>query len=215
MRVSLDQRAMRIVRRIPHTTVYSGLELALLSLVAIQCARLVWTVTTPVGPIGDWRATSPVPVAAPIDPASFAAFDPFFRLNGDAGPVQVTSLNIKLFGVREDKATGRGSAIISTPDGQQRSFAVGDEIVPGVTLTGVSFDSVTISRNGAAEQLFLDQSPPAPVAGGTAMVPQPLVAPPAVPPAPPSPLPVVQAPQREPAVVNIQNMSANAVRESR
>ena len=214
MRVSLDQRAMRIVRRIPRTTVYSGLELALLSLVAIQCARLVWTMVTPVGPIGDWRATSSVPVAAPVDPASFAAFDPFFRLNGDAGPVQVTSLNIKLFGVREDKATGRGSAIISTPDGQQRSFAVGDEIVPGVMLTGVSFDSVTISRNGTAEQLFLDQSTPAPVAGG-APAQQVLVAPPVAPPPPPQALPVVQAPQREPAVVNTQNMPANRARESR
>ena len=65
------------------------------------------------------------------------------------GPVVVTSLNLKLYGVREDRATGRGSAIIALPDGRQLSFAVGEEIMPGVTLTAVGFDNVTISRGGA------------------------------------------------------------------
>ncbi|QPQ56269.1 type II secretory pathway component PulC [Allosphingosinicella flava] len=208
MRMKLDRRTGRLLRRLPRVTVYSGLEIALLSLVAIQCARLVWAIVTPVGPVGEWRASLPVQTAQTIPPSAFAAFDPFFRLNGDTGPMQVTSLNIKLFGVREDRASGRGSAIISTPDGQQQSFAVGDEIVPGVTLTGVSFDSVTISRGGATEQLFLDQSQPAPVAGsGT---PQPSAAPspaytssttpplPAVTPPPAAqPVTIVSAPPRK------------------
>ena len=77
----------------------------------------------------------------------------------------VTSLNLKLYGVREDRATGRGSAIIALPDGRQLSFAVGEEIMPGVTLTAVGFDNVTISRGGTAEQIFLDQSPPAQTVG--------------------------------------------------
>ena len=67
-----------------------------------------------------------------------------------AGPTVVTSLNLKLYGVREDRATGRGSAIIALPDGRQMSFAVGEEVMPGVTLTAVGFDNVTISRNGTA-----------------------------------------------------------------
>jgi general secretion pathway protein C len=70
--------------------------------------------------------------------------------------------------VHEDRATGRGSAIIQLPDGRQLSFAVGEELLPGVTLAGVGFDNVTISRGGAQEQLFLDQSQPAPVAGADA-----------------------------------------------
>jgi general secretion pathway protein C len=196
MRVTLSPAALRLVRRIPKTTVYSGLEILFLCLLAVQCARLVWTVVTPVSPLGDWKASMPQR-AAPVPVDVFAAFDPFFRLSSQTGPLQVTSLNIKLFGVREDRASGRGSAIISTPDGQQRSFAVGDEIVPGVTLTGVSFDSVTISRNGTSEQLFLDQSPPAPVVGGTISAPAATstAAPPPPIPAPP-PLPVVSAPPR-------------------
>lgn len=158
MRLALDPRARRLLRRLPRMTVYSATELVLLSLLAVQCARLVWAIATPVGPVGDWKAGSDVALASRAGSA-LGGFDPFFRLSGTKGPVVVTSLDLKLFGVREDQASGRGSAIIGTPDGRQRSFAVGDEIVPGVRLTAVGFDNVTISRGGVAEQLFLDQSP--------------------------------------------------------
>jgi general secretion pathway protein C len=176
------------------------MELLLLSLLSLQCARLVWTIVTPVGPVGDWKASSAL---RPVLPRStgLGGFDPFFRLSGaGTAPVVVTALNLKLYGVREDRASGRGSAIISTPEGQQRSFAVGDEIVAGVTLTAVGFDNVTISRNGTVEQLFLDQSSPADMVspqGGTttpttSMAPAPspgLVL-------PPQPTPTVVAPPR-------------------
>lgn len=165
MRLALDPRTRRLLRRVPRNSVYSGMELALLSLLALQCARLVWTIATPVDPVGEWRADDAAQ-SRPVAATGLAeGFDPFFRLSGDAGPVVVTSLNLKLYGVREDRASGRGSAIISTPDGQQRSFTVGDEIVPGVTLHAVGFDNVTISRGGTREQLFLDQSPPAQTVG--------------------------------------------------
>jgi general secretion pathway protein C len=125
-----------------------------------------------------------------------AAFDPFFRVNQQgAAPVVVTSLNLQLFGVSENRATGRGSAIIAGADGQQRSYVIGEEIAPGVTLTGVGFDNVTISRGGTAEQLFLDQSTPATSVGQPAPPPS-AVLPPIVstpPPPPPPPIPVVNA----------------------
>ena len=183
MRLALDPRARRLLRRMPRTTVYSALELVLLSLLAMQCARLVWTIATPVDPVGDWQAASALR-PAPASSGLLGSFDPFFRLSGDNSPLVVTSLNLKLFGVREDRASGRGSAIISTPDGRQRSFAVGEEIVPGVTLVAVGPDSVTINRSGTQEQLFLDQSTPAPTA--------PTGAPPA--PAPAQPVVVVPPP---------------------
>jgi general secretion pathway protein C len=182
MRLTLDPRARRLLRRVPRTNVYTLLELALLSLLAIQCARLVWTVATPVGPVGDWKAGSRAAAPAGL----LGSFDPFFRLSTGGGPVTVTSLNLKLYGVRQDQASGRGSAIIATPDGQQRSFAVGEEVVPGVTLAEVGFDSVTLSRGGAAEQLFMDQSseaavvaPPAPAAPAAQAAPPPIIAAPA------------------------------------
>ena len=65
MRISLDSRAQRLLRRVSRANVYSGLELLLLSLLAIQCARLAWTIVTPVGPIGDWRPDSALRPAVP------------------------------------------------------------------------------------------------------------------------------------------------------
>src|SRR4051794_16098031 len=163
MRLDGDRRTGRLLARLPRLTAYSWAELILLVLVAAQCARLFWILVAPIGPVGDWRATAPV--IAPRDASVLASFDPFFRLDGASGPTVVTSLNLKLYGVREDRATGHGGAIIALPDGRQMSFVVGEEVMPGVTLTAVGFDNVTISRNGTAEQIFLDQSGPVQVAG--------------------------------------------------
>ncbi|MGP1281799.1 MAG: type II secretion system protein N [Parasphingopyxis sp.] len=167
MRLSLDARAQRLLRRLPRTTWFTVLEIVLLSVLAVQCARLVWAVATPVGPVGDWRSDAGVPTLAAPDMALFETFDPFFRLEGNARVV-VTDLDLRLFGVRQDQASGRGSAIIALPDGEQDSFLVGDELMPGVTLESVGFDFVTISRNGASEQIFLDQSGGAPPAAASA-----------------------------------------------
>jgi general secretion pathway protein C len=163
MRLDGDRRTGRLLGRLPRLTAYSWAELILLVLIAVQCARLFWILVAPVGPVGDWRATAPV--VAPRDASVLASFDPFFRLDGTTGPTLVTSLNLKLYGVREDRATGRGGAIIALPDGRQMSFVVGEEVMPGVTLTAVGFDNVTISRNGTAEQIFLDQSGPVQAVG--------------------------------------------------
>lgn len=183
MRLALDPRARRLLRRLPHANAYSAIELALLTLLAVQCARLFWTIATPVGPVGEWQSDGALRRVQPASAELLGGFDPFFRVTAPGGPAVVTSLALKLHGVREDRATGRGSAIIATPDGQQRSFAVGEEIVPGVTLSGVGFDSVTISRGGTAEQLFLDQSSPAaPAASAVARSSSPAAA---APPAPP------------------------------
>jgi general secretion pathway protein C len=136
----------------------SILLLTLLVLVALQSARLVWAVVTPAGPVGPVTAQGNRLIAYSGD------FDPFFRLQGPTATTSVTSLPLKLFGTRRDSATGQGSAIIATPDGVQSSFAIGEVIMPGVTLASVGNDEVTIDRGGAKEKLFLDQSVPAPVA---------------------------------------------------
>ena len=187
MRLRSNPRTERLFRRLPRFTIYSALELLLLVLIAVQAARLVWTLLTPVGPLGEWRTGSTL--ALPAGDSALTEFDPFFRLAGGAGPAVVTGLALKLHGVREDRATGRGSAIIALPDGTQRSFAVGEEIMPGVTLAEVGFDNVVISRNGAREQIFIDQSEAAPAAappqaGAPPPTPQPGVTTPAVPAAP-------------------------------
>ena len=174
--------------RLPRPTPLSVLELLLLALVAVQVARLFWALLTPVGPLGDWKA--PGSLTAPLAAAPIGDFDPFFRLNA-GGPAVVTSLNLKLFGVREDRATGRGSAIIALPDGRQSSFAVGEEIMPGVTLAEVGFDNVTINHQGSREQIFLDQSTTAETVGTQQVptAPQPSAPSSVMTPAPPAPPP--------------------------
>lgn len=134
------------------------LLIVLLAVVAVQSARLLWALVTPAGPIGKLSASAANKVLVLGD------FDPFFRLAAPAASSSVTSLPLKLFGTRRDSATGQGSAIIATPDGVQSSFAIGEMIMPGVTLAAVANDEVTIDRGGAKEKLFLDQSIPAPVA---------------------------------------------------
>jgi general secretion pathway protein C len=131
-------------------------------LLSLQTARLFWAVVTPVGPIGNWRAplVNVVPTSARI--ALFSGFDPFFRNDTvAAGTDNVTSLNLKLFGIRSNESSGGGSAIIAGEDGIQNSFAVGEEVAPGVTLDSVAFDHVILSRRGVKESLYLDQSVPA------------------------------------------------------
>lgn len=188
-------------RLLTRLTPISAAELALLVLIAVQCARLIWLVAAPLGPVGDWKATNAL---APGDASALTGFDPFFRLSATPGPVTVTSLALKLYGVRQDQATGRGSAIIGLPDGHQVSVAVGEEIMPGVTLAEVGFDNVTISRGGANEQIFLDQSTPAQSADAsvaTATAPPPVATAPA-PAAPASGPPIGLAPRTANGRVN-------------
>ncbi len=142
-------------RRSARTLPYDITEAVLIVALVTAGVALFWTLVKPMGPVGRWQAVGSSVAAA--DPSILTRFDPFFR-SAPTGATAVTSLPLKLFGVRLDQAMGRGSAIIATPDGAQNSFAVGDEIVPGVRLKAVAFDSVTIERGGASEQLFLDQS---------------------------------------------------------
>jgi len=164
MELKLDARMRRLVRRVPVVNVYSVVEVALIAGLAVQVARLVWTLATPVSPLGDWRPAAPVIPAAPAE--AIASYDPFFRLQAPAaGPGVVTALQLTLFGIRIDDATGGGGAILAGPDGVQRSVGVGEEVQPGVKLAAVAFDHVTVDRGGAREDLFLDQSGPAAPAG--------------------------------------------------
>lgn len=163
MRLRLDARSRRLLARLPTVSVYSVAELLLLAGLAVQGARLVWAIVTPMSPLGDWRPAPVAEVAAPV--ALINGFDPFFRLGAASGPAVVTSLQLTLFGTRVDEAMGKGSAILAGADGVQRAIAVGEEIQPGVVLRAVAFDHVTIDRGGASEDLFLDQSGAPPVAG--------------------------------------------------
>lgn len=139
-----------------------------------QLVRLLWTLLTPLSPLGAWQPQAAV-IASPAERrALFVSFDPFFRTNAQ-GPASatVTALGLTLFGINLNEATGGGSAIIAGEDGVQTSYAVGDEIAPGVKLVGVAFDHVLLDRGGARESLFLDQSGDAAAASPATPLPAP------------------------------------------
>jgi general secretion pathway protein C len=165
MPMPMVNRLRAVGRKAPAVRWTAVVEMLLLAALAVQLARLVWAVVTPVGAYGDWRgrqAVIPLPAARQ---ALFASFDPFFRAQpSGSGDAVVTSLALTLFGVRVNEGSGGGSAIVATPDGMQASYAVGDEIIPGVMLKAVAFDHIVIDRGGAEESVFLDQSQAAPVA---------------------------------------------------
>jgi general secretion pathway protein C len=153
----LDARARHSPRRRPIRFPISPVALIPLALLLWFGVRVVQALVTPLAP-------ADVPSVARTRPVSFAGFDPFFR-GGAEGSAEVTGLDLKLFGVRQDRASGRGSAIIGLPGGSQASVMVGEAIVPGVTLQAVDFDSVTLGRDRRREMLFLDQSRPAAIIG--------------------------------------------------
>lgn len=134
-------------------------------LLAVQAIRLIWLVVTPFGPMGALQ-TRAVEILSPQSRLSlFSSFDPFFRSGPAATANVVTSLQLTLFGIRMNEGSGLGSAILAGPDGVQESYAVGDEIMSGVTLNTVQFDHVIIDRGGVRESLYLDQSIPAETVG--------------------------------------------------
>ena len=154
MRDAVKRQADRLAGGIAPGPLLTTLEFALLGALGLALARLAWAIVTPVDPVGNWQPQRSL--AAP-DTSIIGSFDPFFRQASDAA-TEVSSLGLTLLGTRVDTVSGRGSAIIGGSDGVQSSYAVGDEISPGVRLVEVSFDAVTIDSGGRRESLFLDQS---------------------------------------------------------
>lgn len=149
---------------------FGWLRALLILALLVQLARLLWTVFTPISPLGDWQARSANVLPPASRAALFASFDGFDRAaGGDSGDAAVTSLDLTLYGLRMNEASGGGSAIIAGSDGVQRSYGVGEEVAPGVTLAEVLFDHVVLERNGQRESLFIDQSIPAETVGDPAI----------------------------------------------
>jgi general secretion pathway protein C len=136
------------------------------ALVAFLLARLVWAGYPPF--VEPPPALGAPAVAGAV--VSLKAGDPFRRgASTEAADATAaappTTLNLVLAGVRAsgaesadaepaDAAWDAGAtAIIQTPDNQQRLYRVGDEIVPGVTLAAVEAQRVVILRDGQRESV--------------------------------------------------------------
>lgn len=130
----------------PQRSLWVATEVLLVVLMGVQAARLGWIVL------------SPAPVSVPTVTADgegrlaiLKRFDPFFRAAPEALTTATTQA-FRLHGVRVGGG-GSGSAIIGTPDGLQKSFAVGDEVAPNVRLVSVAEDHVVLARGGVRSTL--------------------------------------------------------------
>ena len=162
MAISLAERVKVQLCRLTSLPVGAAIIALVSALCAVQTARLIWVSVPPMGPTSQWgaRAVNVIPPSGRL--ALFRGFDPFYRADASAATTQnVTSLSLVLFGVRANESSGGGAAIIAGEDGIQNSYAVGEEVAPGVTLNSVAFDHVVLSRGGVKESLYLDQSAPA------------------------------------------------------
>lgn len=149
-----------LFRQMLPSDVYFWAKALLLACVAVQLSRLLWVLVTPVGPFNDWtpRQARLLPVQAQT--SLLAVVDPFFRQGATdpAAPAQFPSIELGLFGVREERGAGGGSAIIGPPGGEQRSYVVGEEVSPGVKLAAVFFDFVVLDAGGQQQKLYMDGS---------------------------------------------------------
>lgn len=161
------QRSM-IIRRVTRAgqllprDVYFWLKAILLALVAVQVARLIWAILTPLGPVGRWLPPAPPAIPASAQLALLTTFDPFASTQAQASAATPAPAGegFTLFGTRMSLGAVPASAIIAGSDGVQDSYFVGDEVAPGVRLLSVAFDFVTIGSDGAEQRLMMEGAEP-------------------------------------------------------
>ncbi len=142
------------------------IEITLVIILGILLALICLRIFTPLPlPTGDPIVATNPNAAAPRDIVvrnPFPVTEVATIIEDTAPDVVDTTLDLTLTGVWV--VAGGGSATIETPDGEQSRFAVGDEIVDGVTLETVYPDQVIINRRGAREALRFESKIVAPSA---------------------------------------------------
>ena len=141
----------------------TAFELALIGVIAYLLIRALVTLMTPQsvwkpvgsGPVEPLSMTSTGPASVDL------SFDPFHRTEtiivevvpamGEDAPE--TTLNLAMTG-----RTVPYSAILKTPDGQERTYKVGDEILNGVILESVTRGYIVLSQNGRLERLTFNEN---------------------------------------------------------
>lgn len=121
-------------------------------LLGLTAMRLFAPLPLPSGNVGAAAPRPTAPAAALTVKNPFPAVEAAALIEDAAPEVADTSLDLTLTGVWANEENG-GSATIETPDGKQGRFAIGDEIVSGVTLDSVYPDQVIINRSGVRESL--------------------------------------------------------------
>ncbi|HKY90327.1 MAG TPA: type II secretion system protein GspC [Nevskiaceae bacterium] len=145
-------------------------EVVLVVLVAQAAAALMWKLI-PVPATAAW--TPPTPMVDPtqgggnrgpnVDAIMSAHLfgqyvppsDPALDAMSEAPD---THLNLTLMGILAATADRGSRALIAASNGEENPFAIGDDVVRGVTLQAIFPDRVILSRNGQLETLRLDKN---------------------------------------------------------
>ena len=117
-RTMIIQRAVAARQLLPRD-VYFWLKAVLLAFVAIQAARLIWILLTPLGPVGRWLPPAPPIIPATAQLALFSTFDPFATAQAQASAAApaAAATGFTLFGTRMSFGGAPGSAIIAGASG--------------------------------------------------------------------------------------------------
>ncbi|WP_184353197.1 type II secretion system protein N [Xanthomonas arboricola] len=124
----------------------SALACVLLALLALQCARVVWVVIAPIGPLGTAEAAT----AAGADVPALRR-DVFYRSVPES-----SSDGVVLHGVRAGGT--QAAAFLSSGDGKQGAYRIGDIVVPGVTVQAIASDHVLLRTRSGVRRLALVES---------------------------------------------------------
>ncbi|WAH65210.1 type II secretion system protein N [Xanthomonas hortorum] len=124
----------------------TALACVLLAVLALQCARLLWVLITPIGPLGTGQVTT---VANADVPA--LRRDVFYRSVPESN-----SDGIVLHGVRAGGT--QAAAFLSNGDGKQGAYRVGDAVVPGVVVHAIASDHVLLRASNGVRRLALVES---------------------------------------------------------
>ncbi|MGH8461448.1 MAG: type II secretion system protein GspC [Stenotrophobium sp.] len=139
----------------------------LVAAVACVAAQLVWALV-PVPQAGQWR---PAPAPAVIGTQTGPDLDKIIaaRLFGlyqatvnpqDQQAAPDTQLNLTLLGIFAGTRKEDSRAVIAPQGGEEKPFAIGDDVVKGVNLQAIFPDRVILSRSGQLETLRLDRDKP-------------------------------------------------------
>ena len=137
-------------------------EAAYVILLAVLLVRLIVLIRTPV-PTPQMEAVRAG--AGPSVPLSvLATANPFGgEMDEAAAPIEYadaaeTTLDLTLAGLTIGPELS--TAVIQTPDGRQRSYATGQEILPGVVFRDARANQAILSRDGLTETLTLREDQP-------------------------------------------------------
>ncbi|WP_167763101.1 type II secretion system protein N [Xanthomonas arboricola] len=144
--MSALQRALPSLKPLMSARGRSALACVLLALLALQCARVVWVVIAPIGPLGTTQVTTPAQAELPA-----LRRDVFYRSVAEAN-----SDGIVLHGVRAGGA--QAAAFLSSGDGRQGAYRMGDGVVPGVTVQAIASDHVLLRTGSSVRRLALVES---------------------------------------------------------